>query len=88
MPQTPNEKFLIEFNAIKLLTLAVTKIILENSKDSEQSANKLIGMINEHIQTQRVEGLDVQETEAIRQAITQRVESLINSVKAKPHYMR
>ncbi len=88
MAQSENEKFLIEFNAVKLLTMAVTKVILENSRDSEQSANKLIGMINEHIKTQRVEGLDVQETDAMRRAITQRVETMINSVKAKPSYLR
>ena len=88
MAQSENEKFLIEFNAIKLLTMAVTKVILENSRDSEQSANKLIGMINEHVKVQRIEGLDVQETEAVRKAITQRVEALVNSVKAKPGYLR
>ena len=87
MAQSENEKFLIEFNAVKLLAMALTKVILENSRDSEQSANKLIGMINEHIKTQRVEGLDVQETEAMRRAITRRVEAMVNSVKAKPSYL-
>jgi len=88
MPQTPNERFLVEFNAVKLLTMALTKVILDNSGDSEQSANKLIGMIKSHISAQKVEGMDVKETEALRREISQRVESLINAMKTKPTYRR
>lgn len=88
MPNTPNEQFLVEFNAVKLLTMALTKVILDNSGDSEKAANNLIGMIDAHMRTQKVEGLDVKETEALRKAISQQVEALVKSVTVRPNYLR
>ena len=88
MPNTPNERFMIEFNAIKLLTMALTKIVLDNAKESDKAANQLIGLINTHVQTQRIEGLDVEETKALREAIAHRVEAIVNAVKTKPTYLR
>jgi hypothetical protein len=88
MLDTPNEKFLIEFNAVKLLTMALTKVILENSPDADKSASQIIGMINAHMRTQKVEGLDVRETEALRKAVVEKVEQLVNSVKVRPTYLR